>query len=65
MTQVNHDVAEENIRLGEGDAKKQIPMVQTTLRKQLFFSPDNLIWPEIQQTYLLLCMPVSLFLGDI
>jgi hypothetical protein len=25
-------------------------MVQTTLRKQLFFSPDNLIWPEIQQT---------------
>jgi hypothetical protein len=40
-------------------------MVQTTLRKQLFFSPDNLIWPEIQQTYLLLCMPVSLFLGDI
>ena len=50
MTQVNHDVAEENIRLEEGDAKKQIPMVQTTLRKQLFFSPDNLIWPEIQQT---------------
>ena len=43
MTQVNHDVAEENIRLGEGDAKKQIPMVQSTLRKQLYFSPDNLI----------------------
>lgn len=42
MTQVNHDVAEENIRLGPGEAKKQIPMVQTTLRKQLFFSPDNL-----------------------
>lgn len=42
MTQVNHDVAEENIRLGPGEAKKQIPMVQTTLRKQLFFSPDNI-----------------------
>ncbi|CAG2226391.1 caspase-8 [Mytilus edulis] len=39
MVKVNHDVSEENI--GE-QAKKQVPMTQITLRRLLFFFPDNL-----------------------
>ncbi|XP_052079238.1 caspase-8-like [Mytilus californianus] len=43
MVKVNHDVSENNIELVKGEqAKKQVPMTQITLRKQLFFSPDNL-----------------------
>lgn len=41
MVKVNHDVSENDIG-GKGEqAKKQVPMTQITLRKQLFFSPDN------------------------
>ena len=40
---MNNDVSEENIPAGEdGEIKKQVPMPQYTLRKQLYFSPDNL-----------------------
>ncbi|XP_076089276.1 caspase-3-like [Mytilus galloprovincialis] len=43
MVKVNHDVSEENIDIVKGEqAKKQVPMTQITLRKLLFFSPDNL-----------------------
>lgn len=40
---MNNDVSEENIPGGEdGEIRKQVPMPQYTLRKQLYFSPDNL-----------------------
>ena len=43
LTKVNNDVSEENIPAGEGgEIKKQVPMPQYTLRKQLYFFPDNL-----------------------
>lgn len=43
MVKVNHDVSEKNIPLKVGEVtKKQVPMIQTTLRKQLYFFPDGL-----------------------
>ncbi|CAG2231765.1 CASP8 [Mytilus edulis] len=43
LTRVNHDVSTENIPAGNNyEISKQVPMPQFTLRKQLFFRPENL-----------------------
>ncbi|XP_076089298.1 caspase-8-like isoform X1 [Mytilus galloprovincialis] len=43
LTRVNHDVSTENIPAGNSyEISKQVPMPQFTLRKQLFFRPENL-----------------------
>lgn len=43
LTHVNNDVSAEDIPAGEnGEISKQVPMPQFTLRKQLYFFPDNL-----------------------